>query len=172
MKKTIISLFLFIGLICLVQSQKIGYVSTEIIINKMPEYSIAQGKIKSLSNQWAQELKTKRKELGELKEAFENEKVLLTENQKADKQLMIDELQKQTDMLLQSKFGPSGELMKLQESMFKPIQDKIWDAVAAVSTKNNVGMMFDKSNKELLLIFSDIKFDYTDKVLKELKIEK
>ena len=63
-----------------------------------------------------------------------------------------------------ARFGSNGEVNQLRSNLTKPFQDQIWNAIKTVSTKNNLGIVLDKSNN-ISVIFLDKKYDYTDAVL-------
>lgn len=62
-----------------------------------------------------------------------------------------------------ARFGSNGEVNQLRSNLTKPFQDQIWNAIKTVSTKNNLGIVLDKSNN-ISVIFLDKKYDYTDAV--------
>lgn len=76
---------------------------------------------------------------------------------------------KETDLKEYQKkvFGVEGLLFLKKQELIKPIQDKIWDAVDKVAKKNSLAIVFDKSG-ELVMIYTDPRYDYTDFVLDEL----
>ena len=63
-----------------------------------------------------------------------------------------------------ARFGTNGEVNQLRSNLTKPYQDQIWNAIKTVSTKNNFGIVLDKSNN-ISVIFLDKKYDYTEAVL-------
>ena len=56
--------------------------------------------------------------------------------------------------------------MKKQE-LIKPIQDKVFEAVEKVARENRLSIIFDKA-ADLVMIYTDPRYDYTDFVLDEL----
>ena len=64
-------------------------------------------------------------------------------------------------------FGFDGLLFLKKQELIKPVQDKVWDAVDKVAKKNNLDIVFDKAS-ELVMIYTNPRFDYTDFVLDEL----
>ena len=162
----------FISLLCityLINAQAIRYVDTEVILQKMPQYKQAQQRLDVQVKQWQSEIEKMQKELDELKRKFQNEKVLLTEDQVKDKQNEIDEKDSLLKSEIEKRFGAEGDMLRLRESIIKPVQDQIWNAINAVAQKNKIDMIFDK-NSDFTLIYSNPKFDYTKEILKELKL--
>lgn len=81
MKKS--NFFLILMLVFLSQStfaQKIGYIDTEFITSKMPDYDKVQKKLDAMTQQWITEVTTKNEEVVKLEKEFKLEEVLLTED--------------------------------------------------------------------------------------------
>jgi outer membrane protein len=70
--------FLFFGL-TFVEAQRFGYIDTEYILNKMPEYREAQSEINLLSQGWEKEIQEMSKGIETMYAELEAERVLLTE---------------------------------------------------------------------------------------------
>jgi outer membrane protein len=64
-------------------------------------------------------------------------------------------------------FGFGGLFFLKNQELIKPLQDKVFDAVAKVAKTNRLAIVFDKS-AELVMIYTDPRHDYTDFVLEEL----
>jgi outer membrane protein len=148
-------------------AQRFGYIDTDFILNKMPEYKKAQEEINRLSELWEKEIQGIAKNIEGMYSALQAEQVLLTEEMKKERVEAIRK--KETDLKEYQKkvFGVGGLFFLKKQELIKPIQDKIWDAVDKVAKKNNLAIMFDKSG-ELVMIYTDPRHDYTDFVLDEL----
>ena len=68
-------------------------------------------------------------------------------------------------------FGPDGELFKKRESLIKPIQDEVYDAIQELSNSKGLDLIFDKSSA-MSAIFVSPKLDISDEVLKKLGYSK
>src|SRR5690606_26366444 len=60
-----------------------------------------------------------------------------------------------------------GDLIKLRQSLVKPIQDQVWTAVKTVAERRNYGFIFDKGS-DLIMVYTDPKFDISREVLLQL----
>ena len=72
-----------LGLSCFGPSclaQKFGYIDTEFITSKMPEYQKVQVKMDEMTKQWIKEIDAKKEELTQMERAFKLEELLLTED--------------------------------------------------------------------------------------------
>jgi outer membrane protein len=148
-------------------AQKWGYVDTEYILSKIPEYKEAQDEINTLSLSWDQEIRTMEREIESLYYKLQAEEVLLTKEMK-DERLADIQLKEQEVKEYHTKvFGYNGLFFLKKKELIKPVQDKVFDAVEKVAKDNRLQMIFDKSG-ELVLIYTDPIHDYTDYVLEEL----
>jgi Outer membrane protein (OmpH-like). len=73
--------------------------------------------------------------------------------------------------LQQQYFGQEGDLFKRRETLIKPIQDQVYNAISAISTEKGYGAVFDKSSG-FGLMFSDARYDISDEVLIRLGYKK
>ncbi|MDR3273388.1 MAG: OmpH family outer membrane protein [Flavobacteriaceae bacterium] len=166
-KKIIIYIFLMV--FGLGNAQKIAYVDTQLILNQIAQYQEATQRLDGEIKRWQEEIENKQSALTQLRTAFENEKVLLTEAQQKTKQSAIDSLDKSIKKFIDKKFGTDGEATSLRYNLAKPIQDQIWNAINTVAVRESYGIIFDKSSS-LVMVYTDPKYDITDKVLKLLKV--
>lgn len=163
---TFIACFFIFGL-NFVNGQKFGYFDSGYVLSKMPEYAKAQGEIDQLSAAWQKEIEEMQGKVDALYRSFQAEQVLLTEEMKNER---LDEIKrKETELKDYQKkvFGFGGLFFLKKQELIKPLQDKVFDAVAKVAKTNRLAIVFDKS-AELVMIYTDPRHDYTDFVLEEL----
>ena len=158
--------FLIFGL-NFVNAQRFGYIDTDFILNKMPEYKKAQQEIDQLAEAWAKEVDDMNKEIKSMYSALQAEQVLLTEEMKSERTAAIQKKEEEMKEYQKKVFGFEGLYFLKQQELVKPVQDKVWDAVDKVAKQNNLAIVFDKAG-ELVMIYTDPRFDYTDFVLDEL----
>jgi len=147
-----------------IYAQKIGVVDTNYVLSKLPQYKEAENRLNTQVEQWRSDLQQLQAEYERKKEAFENEKVLLVGDQLKLREKEIVDLEASVRNTIGARFGTNGEVNQLRYNLTKPYQDQIWNAIKTVSTKNNLGIVLDKSNN-ISVIFLDKKYDYTDAVL-------
>jgi outer membrane protein len=162
----LIAVFLAFGL-NFANAQKFGYIDSDFILNKMPDYAKAQGEIEQLSSAWQKEIEDMQRKVEGLYSTFQAEQVLLTE---AMKQERLDEIKKKENELKEYQkkvFGFGGLFFLKKQELIKPLQDKVFDAASKVAKANRLAIIFDKAG-ELVMIYTDPRHDYTDFVLEEL----
>ena len=68
-------------------------------------------------------------------------------------------------------FGPEGELYKKRESLMKPIQDDIYEAVKSISEGKGYQMVIDRASSANI-IFASPRIDISNEVLSKLGYSK
>jgi len=150
-----------------VKAQRFGYIDTEYILNKMPEYKEAQNEINMLSQGWEKEIQEMSKGIEAMYSELEAERVLLTEEMRKDRTDLIRQKEEDLKAYQKKVFGFDGLFFLKKQELVKPVMDKVWDAVEKVSKQNNLAIVFDKAS-QLVMIYTDPRYDYTDFVLDEL----
>jgi len=148
-------------------AQKFGYVDTEYILSRVPEYKQAQSEIEALSLKWQEEIQNMYKDIEAQYSSLQAEEVLLTKEMKDERLTAIKKKEEEVKEYQKRVFGFEGLFFLKKKELIKPIQDKIFDAVEKVAKKNRLQFIFDKSG-ELVMIYTDPIHDYTDFVLEEL----
>jgi outer membrane protein len=167
MRPYFITIFFLIFGLNFVQAQRFGYIDTDFILNKMPEYKKAQDEINQLSEAWEKEIQESKKKIDGLYSALQAEQVLLTEEMRKERTEAIQKKENELKEYQKKVFGFGGLFFLKKQELIKPIQDKVWDAVDKVCKENNLAIMFDKA-AQLVMIYTDPRHDYTDFVLDQL----
>jgi outer membrane protein len=133
----------------------------------MPEYAKAQDEINQLSQAWEKDVQEMSAKIESMYSAFQAEQVLLTEVMKKERMEAIRTEETKLKEYQKMVFGFGGLLFLKKQELIKPVQDKVWDALDKVAKKNNLAIIFDKAS-QLVMIYTDPRYDYTDFVLDEL----
>ena len=148
-------------------AQKVAYVDSDYIMEKIPEYKAAQDEVERISERWQQELETMYKEIETMYSDYQAQEVLLPEDVKQERQEEIFQSEREAKEYREKKFGYNGELFSLQESRVKPIQDKVFRAVEAIAKRRRFDMVYDKAG-ETTWLYTNAAYDLSDEVLEEL----
>lgn len=167
MRFYLIPIFFIIFGLNFVNAQRFGYIDTDFILNKMPEYKKAQEEINRLSELWEKEIQGMSKNIEAMYSSLQAEQVLLTEEMRKERTEAIKKKEAELKEYQKKVFGFGGLFFLKKQELIKPIQDKVWDAVDKVAKQNGLAIVFDKSG-ELVMIYTDPRYDYTDFVLDEL----
>ncbi len=168
MKKTIFLLFL-----ALVSAQsfaqKFGYIDSEFITSKMPEYKKAQEDMDKYSEKWVIDIQAKYAELEKMRQQFQQEEILLTAEMKRERQKAIDDKEAEVKELNNKVFGMNGLLFLKKKEIMKPILDQVYKAFEKVARQKQLMFLFDKAS-DMSMVYTDPRHDYTDYVLEALGI--
>lgn len=152
-------------------AQKVGFVDTEYILNKHPDYKQVQEEVDALAAEWKKEAQKLDTEIKELYNALKAEEVLLTEEMYEERLAVIKDKEKEAVAFKNRVFGPNGQFFQKQSELMQPLQSKIYDAIDRVSKRNALAILFDKASGPSAIIYTDPRHDYSDFVLEELGIE-
>jgi outer membrane protein len=149
------------------QAQKIAFVDTDKILEKIPDYQSAQDKLNGLALQYQKEIQDKQKLLDDMNGSFQADKILLSQSMRQKRLEEITKVQEVLSDLRKNRFGPNGDLFKERQKMVKPIQDKVYKAIQKIAENGRYAFVLDSSSQLAVLYYND-KYDKTDAVLKEL----
>ena len=69
-------------------------------------------------------------------------------------------------------FGAEGELYKRRETLIKPIQDEIYEAIKAISEDKGYQMIVDRASAIMFVIYASPKIDISNEVLLKMGYSK
>ena len=148
-------------------AQKFAFVDTEYILGRIPSYKAAQDQIDKLSKQYEQEISDQYAEVDKLYKSFQNEKVLMTEEQRNKKEDEIVSKEKAIKDLQTKYFGPEGTIFQKREELIKPIQDDVYKAVKELALEGGYAAIFDTAAGATIL-YEDARYNKSDEVLEKL----
>lgn len=151
-------------------AQKFGYVDTEYILSKIPEYASVKQEIDQMSQKWQKELEVMYADIERMYKDYQAEEVLLPEDIKKQRQEDILVAERKAKEYKEKKFGYNGELYKVQDDKIKPIQDKVYEAVEKVAQERRLDFILDKAANSGIL-YSNAAFDRTDDVIVKLGLK-
>ena len=165
----LVASLLLCGAPCAVQAQaKIGWFNSAAVMDKLPEAQDAQRQLDNLVADWQAELAKMQNDWQKKYQEYDKKKLILTDQLRADAEKDLADLEKKISEYRTKKFGQNGELFVKQNELMKPIQNKIFKVVQDIAKDDSYDYIFDKSG-DILLLYSNDKFDITAKVLERLK---
>lgn len=150
--------------------QKIGYIDSNYILEKLPEYAQIQQQIDRLASDWERELDGIQNEVEEMFRNYQARELLYTPEERKTKQDEIVAKEDEMETMRMRYFGPEGELFRQQETLMRPLQERILTAIEAVSTREGYDFVFDKGG-DYVFVFTRDQYDLSDLVLEELGID-
>ena len=171
MKKMLLTLCLVTGLGFAAQAQKFASVDMGYIMKNIPAYESANEQHSQVSKKWQAEVDAMMKDVQQLYKNYQTELVFMSDDMKVKREDEIVAKEKAAQELKRKYFGPEGELFKKRESLMKPIQDEVYNAIQEISNAKGLDLIFDKSSA-MSAIFVSTKLDISDEVLKKLGYSK
>jgi outer membrane protein len=159
--------FLFFLLVHLSPAQKFGYVDSDFIIKKMPEFKKAETELAQLSQKWEKDISGMKQDIEKLQVDFKAEEVLLSDEMRKERLDTIAGREKNLKEQQKKIFGFEGLIFLKRQELMKPVQDKVYEAVEKVAKVKALQVVFDRSG-DLAIIYAVPIHDYTDFVLEQL----
>lgn len=150
--------------------QRIAYLDSEYVLERITEYRTAQSNLDRLAQQWQNELDEMQREIDAQVREFEARELLYTEEERQREREAIEASRQEIESRRLQRFGPEGELFREQERLMRPIQERVLDAVNEVAEAENYDFVFDKSG-DFLFLYLRPELDISDLVLDELGVE-
>ncbi len=149
--------------------QKVGWIDSQEIMKQFPDAVEAQGKLDALVAQWQGEINKLQTQLQQDADDYQKRRLILPEQARVQKENELAEEQKKISDLRNQRFGQNGDLFQQQNTIMRPVQEKIMQAIQDVAKDQSYDYIFDKSGQVLLMFASD-KYDVTQQILDKLKI--
>jgi len=150
--------------------QKIGYIDSQYILDRLPEYQTVQQKLDQVEQQWRSEIQEARDRVEELRQEYQARELLYTDEEREQRKQEITEARREVESLRQRYFGPDGQLFSRQRELMRPIQERILAAVEEVATSEGYDYVLDQSG-DVLFMFARDQYDLSDTVLRELGVD-
>ncbi|HSV87286.1 MAG TPA: OmpH family outer membrane protein [Bacteroidales bacterium] len=147
--------------------QRFAYIDTEYILDNIPEFKAAEQELEQLSMTWQREIEEIFGEVDRLYREYQAEAPLLPEDMRRRREETIIEREREAKNLQMQRFGREGDLFQKRQELIKPIQDRVFRAVEELATNENYAVIFDKAGS-LTMIFTDVRFDLSDQILRNL----
>ena len=125
----------------------------------------------SISKRWQGEVEAIQQESQNLFRAYQADLVFLSPEMKSQRETAIIEKEKAAQELKRKYFGPEGELFQKRESLIKPIQDEIYNAVKKISEEKGHAVVIDRASASSI-IFASPQIDVSNDVLAKLGYSK
>ena len=171
MKKIVLMTVLVFAFAIHASAQKYALVDMEYILKNIPSYEMANEQLNQVSQRWQKEVEEKAKQAEQLYKDYQSNMVFLTADMKTKKEEEILAKEKEVNELRRNYFGPEGELFKKRESLMKPIQDDIYNAVKKISEEKGYMMILDRASSSSI-IFASPRIDISNEVLAKLGYSK
>jgi outer membrane protein len=137
-------LFLLVSLVTgSMSAQNYAVINSETILGALPEYTSAQEQISDLQEQYQQKIQAEYDQLEAMFQQYQNDKARLSAQQKNAREQEILDREEEVKAMQEQYFGQEGTLAKTSEVLFKPIQDRMQEAVKYVAERQGFALIID-----------------------------
>lgn len=171
MKKVFVTLIVAAIAVIGASAQKFALVDMQYILKNVPAYEMANEQLNQVSQRWEKEVNEVSKEAETLFKNYQADMVFLTDDQKQKRQEEVVAKENEASELRYKYFGPEGELYKKRQSLMKPIQEEVYNAVKAVAEEKGYQTIFDRASSQSI-VFASPRIDVSNEVLAKLGYSK
>ncbi len=148
------------------QTMKMGFVRDEMIKKGYPQWLKAEEQWKAETKAWEDEALAKQEELQVLKDEYEKQRLILSDEKKREKEAAIMAKEEGLDAFTRQIYGPNGTAERKHGQLLDPLLESISNAIEAVAIEGNYDVIFTLQSG---LGYIKEEFDITDKVIKHLE---
>lgn len=152
-------------------AQKFALVDMDYVLRNVPAYEMANEQLNQVSQRWEKEVTELTKQAQTLYQNYQSDMVFLTDEQKKKREEEIVAKEKEATDARNKYFGPEGELYKKRQSLMKPIQEDVYNAVKAVAEEKGYQVIFDRASSQSI-VFASPRIDVSNDVLGKLGYSK
>jgi outer membrane protein len=149
------------------QAQKFALIDMEYILKNIPAYEMANEQLNTISKKWQTEVEALQQDAQNMYKTYQAEIVFLSPEMKTKRETEIVTKEQEAQELKRKYFGSDGELFKKRESLIKPIQDEIYNAVKDIATAKGYAAVVDRASA-MSIIFASPQIDISNEVLAKL----
>ena len=149
---------------------RIAYIDMDVILSKNKEFSTASQLLDEKIAQWKKEIELKKIQLKRIEDQFAVEKILLTPELIADRELEIKDFAAEVVSLQEKRFGPNGDMMIQKNQLLKPVQDQVLSIVQDIAKERKYDFVFDRSS-DIIMLYSAKNYDISDLVLRRIQVQ-
>ena len=149
---------------------RIAYIDMNVILSKNKEFITANQLLDEKITQWKKEIELKKIQLKRIEDQFAVEKIILTPELIADRELEIKDFAAEVVSLQEKRFGPNGDMMIQKNQLLKPVQDQVLSIVQDIAKERKYDFVFDRSS-DIIMLYSAKNYDISDLVLRKIQVQ-
>ena len=149
---------------------RIAYIDMNIILSKNKEFRTSNQLLNEKITQWKKEIELKKIQLKQIEDQFAVEKILLTPELIADREMEISDFASEVVSLQEKRFGPDGDMMIQKNQLLKPVQDQVLSIVQEIAKERKYDFVLDRSSN-IIMLYSSKNYDISDLVLRRIQAQ-
>jgi len=169
-KMMVLTLLLALGVVG-VKAQKYALIDMEYILKNIPAYEMANEQLNSISKKWQAEVESVQQDAQNLYKTYQADLVFLSADMKTKREAEVIAKEQEAQDLKKKYFGTDGELFKKRQSLIRPIQDEIYNAIKDIAEKQGYALVIDRASA-MSILYANPKIDISDDVLTKLGYSK
>ena len=152
-------------------AQKFALIDMEYILKNIPAYEMTNEQLSQLSEKWQNEVEAIQQVAQNMYKTYQSDLVFLSAEMKTKREEAIVRKEQEAQDVKRKYFGAEGELYKKRESLMKPMQDEIYNAVKTIAEQKGYQVVVDRASA-MRIIFASPKIDISNEVLLKLGYSK
>lgn len=149
---------------------RIAYIDMNVILSKNKEFRTSNQLLDEKITQWKKEIELKKIKLKQIEDQFAVEKILLTPELIADREMEISDFASEVVSLQEKRFGPDGDMMIQKNQLLKPVQDQVLSIVQEIAKERKYDFVLDRSSN-IIMLYSSKNYDISDLVLRRIQAQ-
>ncbi|UCG60543.1 MAG: OmpH family outer membrane protein [Candidatus Zixiibacteriota bacterium] len=150
------------------QGLKVGFVDDQVIQQRYSGWQRAQEQWEVEARAWDEEAAAKQREIDELIDEYNKQKLILSEEKRREKEAAIRAKQESLDAYTRQIYAPGGTAEQKHAGLLDPLIERLNSAIEAVAVEGDYDVIFTRQSG---LGFIKDNFDVTEKVLEYLEKE-
>ena len=151
------------------RATRVGYIDMDVILDNIDDYQMASDLLEKNIQEWKKEVELKKIQLKQYQDQFLAEKVLLTPELIADRELELQDFAGELIDLQERRFGVNGDVITQKTKLLQPIQDQVMSIVKQIAEEKKYDYVFDLSSNGSML-YSAKNYDISALVLRRINI--
>lgn len=152
MKKLFLISCLLVVCAWMADAQKYALIDMEYILKNIPAYEMTNEQLSQVSKKWQNEVDALQQEAQNMYKTYQSDLVFLSAEMKTKREEEIVKKEQEAQDLKRKYFGADGELYKKRESLMKPIQDEIYNAVKEISEDKGYQLVIDRASAMSIIL--------------------
>ncbi len=150
-------------------AQKVGFLSSKMIRDQLPDAKIAEQRVQTMVEEWKREIASMEEQIAAIEFEIKKNRLIWSESERANKEKEYKGLILQKQQYAKEKFDAGGEYDMIVNEVMRPVEEKIYAAVQEVASKEKYDIIWDQSSQPLPYV--NFKYDITLKILRLLGVD-
>ena len=151
---------------------KIGYIDSEVLRERMPEFKDIQRQLDRLRQTFEQEILERRSKLLKMGEDFRKQELLMSETRKAELLAELQQAEVDLQEFTQQKLGPDGEWFQKNMELSAPVFERVNEALKKLAEEEGYDFIFDVAGGGAIVYADPERYNLTEELLAVLEKEK